>query len=113
MDEWAEEIVRVAETEIAIIKGGSGKPLVILHEELGHPAWLGWHRALEQERQLIIPVQAGLGKSPRIDWVRSIRELGMFYAWMLRDLNRAPVDVIGFSTGGWIADELATINSAV
>jgi pimeloyl-ACP methyl ester carboxylesterase len=113
MADWTEEIVHVADTDIAIIKGGSGKPLLVLHEELGHPGWLSWHRALAQERQLIIPIQPGLGKSPRIDWVRSIRELGMFYNWMLRDLNLAPVDVIGFSTGGWIAAEMATINSSV
>ncbi len=56
MADWTEEIVHVAETDIAIIKGGSGKPLLVLHEELGHPGWLGWHRALARERQLIIPI---------------------------------------------------------
>ena len=29
----------------------------------------------------------------------------------MRDLNVAPLDVIGFSVGGWIAAEMATINS--
>jgi pimeloyl-ACP methyl ester carboxylesterase len=113
MAEWTEEILHVADTDIALIKGGAGKPLLVLHEELGHPGWLGWHRALAQDHQLIIPVQPGLGKSPRIDWVRSIRELGMFYLWMLRDLDLAPIDVIGFSTGGWVAAEMATLNSAM
>src|SRR6266436_5840901 len=112
-EEWREEITHVAGTNLAIIKGGTGKPLLVLHEELGHPGWLNWHRALARERQLLIPIQPGLGKSPRNDWVRSIRELGMFYGWMLRDLNLAPIDVIGFSTGGWIAAEMAATNAAV
>jgi hypothetical protein len=35
--EWTEEITRVAGTHLAIIKGGQGKPLLVLHEEVGHP----------------------------------------------------------------------------
>ena len=40
MAEWTEEITHVAGTDLAVIKGGQGKPLLILHEELGHPGWL-------------------------------------------------------------------------
>ena len=108
--DWSEEITHVAGTDLAIIKGGQGKPLLVLHEELGHPGWLKWHAALAGERMLIIPIQPGFGKSPRVEAIRNVHELGLFYLWMLRDLNLSQVDVIGFSFGGWVAAEMATAN---
>ncbi len=35
----------------------------------------------------------------------------MLYSWVLRELNLAPIDVIGFSTGGWTAAEMASVNA--
>jgi len=110
MAEWTEEVTPVAGSNLAIIKGGSGKPLLVLHEELGHPGWLNWHSELARQRTLLIPVQPGLGKSPKIDWIRNIHDLAMWYSWVLREKDLAPIDVIGFSLGGWIAAEMASIN---
>lgn len=110
MAEWTEEITQVAGTNLAMVKGGQGKPLLVLHEELGHPGWLSWHAALAKDHTIIVPIQPGLGKSPKIDWIMNIHDLAMFYSWVVRDLNLTPLDVIGFSTGGWIAAEMATIN---
>jgi pimeloyl-ACP methyl ester carboxylesterase len=112
MAEWKEEVTRVAGTDLAIIKGGRGKPLLVLHEELGHPGWLNWHDALAEERTLIIPIQPGMGDSPRVEEIRNVHQLGLFYGWVLRDLGLAPIDVIGFSFGGWTAAEMATANAS-
>jgi pimeloyl-ACP methyl ester carboxylesterase len=112
MAEWKEEVTRVAGTDLAIIKGGRGKPLLVLHEELGHPGWLNWHDALAEERTLIIPIQPGMGKSPRVEDIRNVHQLGLFYGWVLRDLGLAPIDVIGFSFGAWTAAEMATANAS-
>ncbi|MGH7839927.1 MAG: alpha/beta fold hydrolase [Candidatus Binataceae bacterium] len=111
MAEWTEEVTQVAGTNLAIIKGGTGKPLLVLHEELGHPGWMSWHAALAKEHTLLIPIQPALGKSAKIDWIRNIHDLALFYSWVLRDLNLAPLDAIGFSVGGWTAAEMATINA--
>ncbi|HTT75355.1 MAG TPA: alpha/beta hydrolase [Candidatus Binataceae bacterium] len=111
MAEWTEEITHVAGTDLAIIKGGTGKPLLILHEELGHPGWLSYHQALAKDRTLIIPVQPGFGKSPRVEIIRNFHELGLFYSWVLREMDLAPIDIIGFSTGGWTAAEMAVANA--
>lgn len=110
-EEWSEEITHVAGTDLAIIKGGQGKPLLVLHEELGHPGWLSWHSALAKDHTLIIPVQPGMGKSPRVEPIRNVLELGLFYSRVLRELNLVPIDVIGFSLGGWTAAEMATANA--
>ncbi|HKV54804.1 MAG TPA: alpha/beta fold hydrolase [Candidatus Binataceae bacterium] len=111
MAEWTEEVTHVAGSDLAIIRGGSGKPLLVFHEELGHPGWLSWHEALARDHTLLIPVQPGLGKSAKIDWLRNIHELAIWYSWALREKDLAPIDVIGFSLGGWIAAEIASFNA--
>lgn len=111
MADWKEEVTRVAGTDLAIIKGGRGKPLLVLHEELGHPGWLNWHDALAQERTLIIPIQPGMGNSPKVEDVRTVHQLGLFYGWVLRELGLGPIDVVGFSFGAWTAAEMATADA--
>ena len=105
--EWTEEVVHVAGTDLTFIQGGSGKPLLVLHEELGYPGWLRWHSALARHRTLHIPLHPGFGKSPRVEWVLSMRDLACFYARVLRDMHLSPIDVMGFSLGGWLAAEMA------
>ena len=105
--ECVEETVRVAGADLTFIKGGTGRPLLVLHEELGHPGWLGWHSALARDHTLHIPLHPGFGKSPRVEWIGSVRDLACFYSRVLRDMRLGQVDVIGFSLGGWIAAEMA------
>ena len=105
--EWTEETVGVAGTNLTFIKAGTGRRLLVLHEELGHPGWLRWHSALAQNHTLHIPLHPGFGRSPRVEWVTSVRDLASFYSRMLRDTGLTPIDVIGISLGGWIAAEMA------
>src|ERR1700676_455429 len=48
--EWHEETIKVDGTNLRVIKGGTGNPLLILHDELGFPGWLGWNSALAKRR---------------------------------------------------------------
>ena len=102
----AEETVHVAGAQLAMVKGGSGKPLLILHDELGYPGWMTWNETLGHERELFIPLQPGFGKTPKLEWVRTYRDLAGFYSQVLRELKLDPVDVIGYSAGGFIAAEM-------
>ncbi len=113
MANWTEETAHVAGAELALIRGGSGRPLLILHEELGYPGWMTWNDALAAEHELIIPLQPGFGKTPRLDWIRSYRDLGGWYARVLREMHLAPIDVIGFSAGAYIAAEMAASNPEI
>jgi pimeloyl-ACP methyl ester carboxylesterase len=101
-----QETLKVAGAELAVIRGGSGKPLLILHDELGYPGWMAWNEKLAQDRTLIIPLQPGFGQTPRIDWILNYRDLAGFYSQALRELKLDPIDVIGFSAGGFIAAEM-------
>jgi hypothetical protein len=37
--EWREEKINVGGADLLVVRGGKGKPLLVLHEELGHPGW--------------------------------------------------------------------------
>src|SRR5260221_3253991 len=66
-----------------------------------------WNESLAHERTMMIPLQPGFGKTPRLDWVRTYRDLAGFYSRVVREMHLDPVDVIGFSAGGFIAAEMA------
>ena len=101
-----EEKQNVAGAELVMVKGGSGKPLLIFHDELGYPGWMTWNETLGHERTLLIPLQPGYGKTPKLDWVMTYRDLAGFYSQVLREMKLDPIDVIGFSAGGYIAAEM-------
>ena len=105
-----EGTVSVGAAGLAMIRGGSGRPLLVLHEELGHPGWLSWHTQLAEDHSIYIPIHPGFGQLPRVDWISGVRDLAGFYSRMLREMALGPVDVIGFSLGGWIAAEMAAAN---
>jgi pimeloyl-ACP methyl ester carboxylesterase len=108
-----EKLVRAAGAEIAVIRGGAGKSLLILHDELGYPGWLSWNERLAEERELVIPLQPGFGRTERIDWIRSYRDLAGLYSQIIRELGAAPIDVMGFSAGGFIAAEMAAADPQI
>jgi pimeloyl-ACP methyl ester carboxylesterase len=103
---FIEENVKAAGAELALVRGGSGKPLLILHDELGFPGWMAWNEKFAQDRTLLIPIQPGFGKTPRIEWILNYRDLAGFYSQVLREMKLEPIDVIGFSAGGFIAAEM-------
>ena len=107
MANWTETTANIAGTELVLVKGGSGRPLLMFHDELGYPGWMKWNEELAKEREFIIPLQPGFGKTPRVDWIRNYRDLGGFYARAVREMSLDPIDVIGFSAGGFIAAEMA------
>lgn len=104
---WTETTADIAGTTLTLVRGGSGKPLLMLHDELGYPGWMTWNEELAKDRELIIPLQPGYGKTPRLDWIRSYRDLGGFYSIMLREMKLDPIDVVAFSAGGYAAAEMA------
>lgn len=106
---WTEEIVEAAGIKLHLVKGGAGEPLLLLHDELGHAAWLRFHEALAPQYTLHIPSHPGFGKSERLDWMMNMHDLASWYLAALDDLGLGQVHVIGLSLGGWLAAEMAAM----
>ena len=107
---WTEQVVQLAGTDIGLVQGGSGEPLLILHGELGHPTWLSFHEDLSNDFTLSIPSHPGYGKSPQLDWIMNMRDMAGWYLHALDEMDLPPVNVLGLSLGGWLAAEMATMN---
>ena len=110
----AEETVSVAGEQARHREGRVGETLLIFHDELGYPGWISSNeKTSAHERTLIIPIQPGYGKSPRLEWVRTFRDLAGFYSQVVREAGLDPVDVIGYSAGGFIAAEMVAADQRI
>lgn len=107
---WTEEEIDAAGTKLRIVKGGEGEPLLLLHGELGHPGWMRYHEALAQNHTLYIPLHPGFGQTEPLDWIMNMRDMAGWYLQALDDLEIGPVNLMGFSLGGWLAAEMATMS---
>src|SRR5260370_37132018 len=72
-----------------------------------------WNETIAHERELLIPLQPGYGKTPKLEWVRTFRDLAGFYSQVVRELRLDPVDVIGYSAGGFIAAEMVAADPKI
>lgn len=111
--EFVQTTVDVGGKPVAVLRGGSGSPLLVLHDELGFPGWMTWNRELAKDFELLIPLQPGYGVTPRLEWATTYRDVADFYGFMLRSLGLGTIDAIGFSGGGFIAAEMAVANPSV
>jgi len=111
---FTETFAETAGVRIQLRSGGAGAPLLVLHGELGVPGWLRAYAQLAQHFTVYVPSLPGFGQSARPDWIVTVHDLAAWTSWFVRDLKLPwPLPVIGFSLGGWIAAEIATMNAAL
>jgi pimeloyl-ACP methyl ester carboxylesterase len=103
---WEERKIDVDGVAVQLLEAGQGPALLILHDELGHTAWQKWHAELAKHRRLIMPIAPGF-RGERLKWMRNVTDLSRFFGRLLREMKLGPVDVVGFSFGGWVAAEMA------
>ena len=106
---WTEETITLAGTEVQMVTGGTGEPLLIFHDEMGPFTRLNYQETLAQHYKLYIPSHPGFGKTPALPWIMNMRDMAGWYLQALDELALGPVNVAGFSLGGWLASELATM----
>lgn len=97
---------RVGDTDVQVTRGGSGRPLLVLHDELGFSGWNTWTASLASTHQVIVPHQPGFGSTDRVDWVADYRDLAAFYLRLVRELDLGTMDLMGFSAGAYLAAEM-------
>lgn len=105
----AATFVEVAGARIELLKGGAGRPLLILHHDIGNPGWLPFYDDLARDFTVYVSSHPGFGKSQRFEWMRTVRDLAIFYRGFAERLAPEPMVTIGLGFGGWIAAEMATM----
>jgi len=107
--EHHEEFVEVAGAKVHLLKGGRGKPLVVLHSVEGNLGWLSYHHSLAQHFTVYAPTLPGFGRSQRPPWLETFSDLSRFSLWLLQELGLEKVALLGHFMGGWLAAEMAVM----
>ena len=103
----SESLIEVAGCKIEMLKAGSGRPLLILHHDIGNPGWLPFYDDLARDFTVHVPSHPGYGKSDRPEWMRNARDMAIAYQWLLNDQKIERPSVVGLGFGGWLAAEMA------
>ncbi|QBD74665.1 alpha/beta fold hydrolase [Ktedonosporobacter rubrisoli] len=96
---------------IRIDERGSGQPILILHGAAGPRSVSELAEALAPQARVLVPTHPGFESEPRPAWFNSVGDLAFTYLDLLERLDLHDVVVIGLSFGGWIAAELAVLNT--
>jgi pimeloyl-ACP methyl ester carboxylesterase len=107
--DWTRSEVEVAGGKLHVARAGSGRPVLVLHHDIGSPDQLEFYDALASRFDVIVPHHPGYGKSERPQWLRSVRDVAVIYQSLLSDLGIERASLVGLGFGGWIAAEMATM----
>ena len=100
--------------EVATTEKGEGHPILLLHGGGGPLTVQGFADLLaaQQPARVITPTHPGFGGTPRPDSLASVPGLAALYVALLAELGLHDVTVIGNSIGGWIAAEMALLDTS-
>lgn len=107
------QLPSIGAVPITFTQTGTGHPVLLLHGGGGPQTVLGWADQLAAQHpvRVLTPVHPGWNGTQRPDGLSTIRQLAELYAAWLAELDLTGVTVVGNSIGGWIAAELATLDS--
>ena len=93
---------------IRLLMGGSGPPLMLLHNDIEGATWGEFHDRLADRFRVLAPDMPGWGGSARLDWARHPRDLASVMLAVGRALAVRPYVLAGLGFGGWVAAEMAS-----
>ena len=109
MPGWSEQDIELGEVKLHLWRGGSGRPVLVLHHDIGTPDSLPFYDALADKFAVIVPRHPGFGVPERPDWLRHPRDLAALYQWLLAELGVERASLVGLGFGGWIAAEMSAL----
>jgi pimeloyl-ACP methyl ester carboxylesterase len=102
----------IGQVNVTISDGGDGHPFLLLHGGAGSQSVTGFADLLTvRGGRVVVPTHPGFSATPRPDTLDSMAGLARVYTALLDRLGLEDVTVIGNSIGGWIAAEMALLDS--
>src|SRR5262249_56579156 len=108
-ERYTEHTVEVAGLALRYLKGGAGRPVVVLHHSTGNPGWIPFYERLGERATVYVPDMPGYGQSARPEWAREPRDLAILLLQALTRLDLPRVALVGLGLGGFVAAELGTM----
>jgi pimeloyl-ACP methyl ester carboxylesterase len=106
---WSDTEIALGDARIRLARGGSGRPVLVLHHDIGTLPRLPFYDALARQFDVLVPGHPGYGRSERAEWLRHPRDVAALYQWLLSELGVERPTLVGLGFGGWIAAEMATM----
>jgi pimeloyl-ACP methyl ester carboxylesterase len=103
----SESVIEIAGGKLQMLTAWSGRPLLVLHHDVGNRGWLRFYDMLAGDFSVHVPSHPGFGKSERPEWMRNVRDMAIVYQWLLQKVGLASITLVGLGFGGWIAAEIA------
>src|SRR5580658_6733997 len=106
-------VVGIGPVELTVHEQGAGQAFLVLHGGAGPQSVAEFAQVLAEKdgRLVITPTHPGFGGTARAEGLNSVAGLAALYVGLLEDLGLVDVTVIGNSVGGWIAVEMALLES--
>lgn len=101
--------------DVTVRDVGAGHPVLLLHGG-GGPSTVNafaerFAADADSDVRVLTPVHPGFDGTVRPAWLDSIERLARAYVRLLEELDLSEVTVVGNSIGGWIAAEMAILDS--
>lgn len=101
-----EDTITVRGKHIRLLRGGSGQPLLFLHDTFGI-TWGALHDTLATQYEVIFPVHPGCQGSEGFEALDDMQDLVFHYLDVCDTLQIERPVLLGPSLGGWLAAEWA------
>src|ERR1700693_3588105 len=106
---WSEHNLELGDVKLRLTRGGAGRPVLVLHHDIGTLDRMPFYDALADRFEVIVPQHPGFGTQERPNWMRHPRDLAALYQWALADLGVERPSLVGLGFGGWVAAEMAAL----
>src|SRR4051794_11980504 len=99
--------------ELTVTETGGGRPFLLLHGGAGPFSVLPFAGLLADRHaaRVLVPTAPGFDGTTRPDDLTDVRGLAALYVALLETLGLTDVIVVGNSIGGWVAAEIALLDS--
>ncbi len=112
MAEARKEFLTLSGIKVEVERRGKGKPLLLMHGEEALETEAAFVDDLAKRFEVIIPSPPGYGNSERPLWITDPHDIAFVMHDLVDALKLKDTTVLGFSVGGWIAAEMATIDDS-
>ncbi len=95
---------------LAVVEQGHGRPIVVLHGEIGLEPDAPFLSGLSEHGRVIAPFHPGFGHATDVDSqfeIDTVDDLAYLYLDLFAHFDLRDVILVGCSLGGWIAAEMA------
>lgn len=100
-------VIKLGEVELEVHQGGTGSPLLLLHDELGFQPDCPIFSRLAERYRVVAPSHPGFGKSSLPKWMNRAEDFSYVYLDLIEKLKLERFVLVGASLGAWVATEIA------